>query len=548
MFGIKKYDVNKKSKILGIIFCILFLFLSIRLFIIQKKYGINMANNSMGNNIQKENIAELNYLLLDKDGDSLWGFDQKYKIVIDCKAFRLNNTDQNLQNIIAFNYIMKEEDRNFSFDEIIKIKGKKYYDVSKDTYDKVSKLEDIRGVYYYEYSEQEKQEAWKIENILTNVKAFNPYSNEDNTSKGEASLEMYIKKELDKNDDFKKVFEKDLDGKYSEGEIEVNKENLNVKLTLDKELQEKIRVILNDEKYNEYKNIGAVLIEGDTGKILSLAQKDESQANIVIGSGGINGYEPGSIFKILTLEAAMEYHNIKLKDKFNCSGMICSEEKVHGQITVEEAFKVSCNDVFALLGAQVTESELIEFAKKQGLFSVVLGLDKKTGMEAKGLLPEKEAGVGLLSVGQSIQATLIQMAGIISPIINEGMYIKPYLVDSFENIEGETVKKAKTVNEKVISSHVADSMKYIMNRTVANGTASISKIEGLEVGAKTGTSESGENFHGWFVGYFKYKEKYYTLGVFVPNIGEENSKGEKTGGGNTAGPIFKDIILEFIKK
>ncbi|MGL5244312.1 MAG: penicillin-binding transpeptidase domain-containing protein, partial [Sarcina sp.] len=352
--------------------------------------------------------------------------------------------------------IMKEEDRDFSFDEIVKIKGKKYYDVSESTYEKIRKLKDIRGVYCYDYVQKEKQEAWKIENMLTSLSAFNPYTQEDNANKSSDSLEMNIQKELEENEEFKKIFTKDLDGRYVEEKLEVNKDNLNVKLTLDEELQKKVRKVLNDDKYSEYSNIGAVLIEGDTGKILSLAQKDESQANIVVGSGGINGYEPGSIFKILTLEAAMEYNDIKLNDKFVCSGKICNKEKIHGLISVEEAFKVSCNDVFAILGTKITEEELIEFAKKQGVFNSVLGLDKTTGMETSGTLPRGDEGVGLLSIGQSIQATLLQMTAIVSPIINDGVYIKPYVVDSFEDLNGQTIKKVKTSIERVISSDVAN--------------------------------------------------------------------------------------------
>lgn len=547
--GNKKFKMKKKIRIIFLFFIILLFILSIRLYYIQKIYNPIVNTTSEGNYIQKENLFEHNYLLLDKNGKDLLNYNTKYKLAIDTKSFKLNSTNKNLQNLIAFNYIMKSEDNKFSFDDIVKVDGKLYYDISEDNFNKIKSLDNIKGIYVYTYKERAKEVAWKIENIISSTRAFDPYNKKDNVLKKDNSLEMVIKQELSGNKNPKIVFEKDMDGIYKENGIEPLENNLNIILTLDLDLQEKIRNILNQDKYKEFNNIGAVLIEGDTGKILSLVQKDESQPNIVLGSGGINGYEPGSIFKILTVEAAMEHHNIKPTDKFTCTGVICSKDKVHGSLSVSDAMKVSCNDIIAKLGEMVGKEELIDFAKKQGIFNQVLGLDNQTGMESTGYLPPEGASAGIISMGQSFQSTLLQMVGTITTVVNNGEYIKPYIVDSFQNNKDEQIKVGKTEKNKVISKTIAENLKMMLKGTVAKGTAQIAKIDGVEVGAKTGTAEAvNNNSHGWFIGYFKHKNKYYALGVFVPNIGDENLKGEKTGGGNTAGPVFKDIVLEVIKK
>ncbi len=83
--------------------------------IVQKETG-----NFKGNHKQYENISDLNYSLLDRAGESIFQYDTKYKVVIDSMAFRLNNLNQNLENIMAFNYIMQSEDKDFSFDNVVK--------------------------------------------------------------------------------------------------------------------------------------------------------------------------------------------------------------------------------------------------------------------------------------------------------------------------------------------------------------------------------------------------------------------------------------------
>ena len=101
---------------------------------------------------------------------------------------------------------------------------------------------------------------------------------------------------------------------------------------MDNKFQKIVRDVLAKEDYKTFKNAGAVLIDSDSGEVLALAQKDESAPNVVLGSGSINGYEAGSIFKILTLEAAMEEKGISLSDKLRCDGLVCKKEKIHGTI------------------------------------------------------------------------------------------------------------------------------------------------------------------------------------------------------------------------
>ena len=531
MFG-KKF--KKRIKKVTLVLVVLFSLLVIRLGVILKDTKIVSAISS--NYVQKENISDKTYNLLDINGEDLIDYNIKFILTIDSEAFLLNNSSQDANNLLTLYWIMKNEDSDFSFYNINKESGKIKYEIKEETYNQIENIiGDLKGIYIYKYYETKTKPTWSIENILKSPTSF-----KDNSDKGENSLEVYISESTQNNMKDKTVFQKNTDGTYSEGCIEENLENINVQLTLDKELQDTARNILNKEEFSEFPNMGAVIIESETGKILSLAQKDETQPNLVTGAGGLIGYEPGSIFKILTLEASMKYLGIDLNQKEECTGRVCG--KVHGELTILDAFKVSCNEVFAKLGDSIGSEKLLEFAKSQGLFQNILGLDIESGMESIGDY-EEDNNISNISIGQSMRTNLIQITSVISTIVNNGIYVRPYIINNFQDNEGNIIKAFQGESHEVISSKVAENIKCAMDETVLRGTANIASIDGVEVGAKTGTAEvnsSIKNLNGWFVGYCNINNKYYSIGVFVPNI---KSQEKENTGGNTAGPVFRELVL-----
>ncbi len=525
---------KKRIKQVKIILITLLILLIARLVVIINDTKIISASASNYN--ESEIIRNENYKLLDVNYEEIIDCETKFMLVIDKDTFLLNNAVQNADEILTFYYIMEDDKFGFSFYDINKASGKIKYEISKSAYEQMLGIvENLKGVYMYKYNEVGEIATWSIENILKSTQAFS-----NNKDKSKNSLEVFIGESTKNNTTDMVTFEKSEDGTYNEKKSKNKNININIQLTLDKKLQKITREILSKEEFVNFPNAGAVIIESDTGKILSMAQKDETQPNLITGGGQISGYEPGSIFKILTLEAAMDYLNIDLNDKQVCKGEKCN--KSHGELTILEAFKVSCNEVFAKLGAEIGAEKLINFAKNQGLFQNLLGLDVESGMEIIGTYNEN-GNVEDLSIGQSMQVNLLQMTSIISTIINDGQYVKPYILDKFVDDDNNTLESFGEEKIKVISKDISDNVKYAMNQTVLSGTANISNIEGIEVGAKTGTAEGsdGDSIYGWFVGYCNINNKYYSIGVFVPNI--EKIGGENTGG-STAGVIFRDIVME----
>lgn len=85
-----------------------------------------------------------------------------------------------------------------------------------------------------------------------------------------------------------------------------------------------------------------------------------------------------------------------------------------------------------------------------------------------------------------------------------------------------------------------------MNR----GTGINARLNGAVIGGKTGSATSGTKTttHGWFAGFFKDNDKYYTMVVFAPDlVNKVNEDDEELEGGNTAAPVFRDIVSQIVQ-
>lgn len=528
----------KRLKRVAILYGVVMLVLVIRLYFLQM-HPSKVVEGEIANH-QTEQIKDTNYKILDSSGKEMNEFKKEYIVVIDSKPFKLNNYEETLTDLMALNFILKTEKSNFNYTDIMNSEGKLYYTVSKETYDKVNKLKNIKGVYSYEYDKIQQREAWRIENVLLGINEKN--SKEDSLQK---DLYQYLKNNIYPLNRFF------LDDKavYNKNILDEGENNNNIKLTIDSSWDAKTREILKSEKYAFLKNIGVVISEADTGEIKVLAQKDESQANVNLGAQQL-GYEAGSVFKLVTESVGLDLGIIHTGDKYVCSGAICSKDGKsypHGEMTVEEALEISCNDIFAKVGSEIGYDKMMGYCDKMGLYKPVLNLKGNNKNEASGKRPNKEDGMNNISIGQSMAVTPIQMAGVINTIVNNGIYIKPRVIDSIVNNEGEEVKKFEGEPLKVFSDTTSKIMQQEMQAVIWKGSGHEARLDGCEIGGKTGTAtvSKGVN-HGWFAGYFVYNNKKYSIVVVSPSIGDKHPDGRELGGGNTGAPIFKEIIESII--
>lgn len=547
--------MRKRQYILFILFTMMFVVLCWK--IVELQYiGSNKLSVMADSQYEyKEDITDTNYLLFDCNGKQLINYNKKYYAVISPEIFRRNNIDTDSDQTLTLMYILRNYNSNYDLSkaDVLSSSKKLYYEIDESTYNKLKNIKGVKGFYTYEYSAADRDGVWKLENLL-----INPRRTDNSALKSNDSLEMQIYNKTKDNKKPQVVFNRDVNGSIINEKTELPKNNLNVRLTVDKNIEEKIKEILNSEKNKDFTQIGVVLMEASTGKIKAMVQKDDSKPNVNIGAATNNGFFPGSIFKIIVEEAGLDRKSINVNEKFTCRGLYENENhNRHGTLAIGEAFDVSCNDIFSQVGSKVGFNNFYDNAKSQGLMEKVLGLDsEKSGKSEVKDAKNSDGTLGIASIGQSIRITPLESISIANTVVNNGVYVKPYITEAYVDDSNNEIETVKNEQRPVIEKSTASVMKKQMINVVKQGTAKAAYMDDMEVGGKTGTTQrieiskqsgkSEEHSDGWFIGFFKVDGKYYSMIVFVQDIDKD-----KDSGGNTSAPIFKDIVngtVQYLEK
>ena len=210
-------------------------------------------------------------------------------------------------------------------------------------------------------------------------------------------------------------------------------------------------------------------------------------------------YEPGSTFKIITAAAGLEAGVVHLDDKFSCPGFrIVEDRKIrchkvggHGAETFLQGAMNSCNPVFIDVGQRLGVDSFYHYFEQFGLLG-------KTGIDLPGeaaTIMHKKENMGLVelatvSFGQSFQITPIQLITTASSIINGGRRITPHFAVSAESTDGIFYRKFSYPERSgVVSGSTSETMRYILEQVVAEGSGKRAKLPEYRIGGKTATSE-----------------------------------------------------------
>ncbi|MBU3141965.1 penicillin-binding transpeptidase domain-containing protein [Clostridium sp. CF012] len=501
----------------------------------------------------------LQYNLLDCKNNPLLDYEVKYYAIIDPLDYLRFNDYTSKYDLEALTITLRNYNSNYDLE---KINGsgngqKLKYEINEDTFDKLKDIKGVKGFYTYAGNEVKKGRYWKIENLLINTTynktQIDPVTKKEVsklTVKSDDSLEMQIYNKT-KNNKFTKIgYTKGVDGEISEGKIVEPENNVNVRLTLDKEIQVSVEEILHADKYKNYGQIGVVLMESSTGKIRAMAQKDDSDYNPNLGMNGTNGALPGSIFKVIVEEAGLDLNLIDVNKVYTVDPNIFKEEPPKGDsFTVAEALAKSSNNIFGQFGKFVTLQNMYNYAQKQGMLAKVLNFQQEEiGDFGVNISKPAFGDTSLAAIGQKTRITPLQAISIPNTIINNGIYVQPSIIDAYVDDNNEVLEKFTSKSSRVLKSETAETVKSHMMDVVTKdyGTGDAAYIKGMSIGGKTGTTTYKDNettkSDGWFVGFFTFNEKKYSMVVFVNNI-KMNVKGvaDEEGGG-TAAPIFKEVV------
>ncbi|WP_069759512.1 penicillin-binding protein 2 [Streptomyces sp. LUP47B] len=325
---------------------------------------------------------------------------------------------------------------------------------------------------------------------------------------------------------------------------------------------------------------GAVAaIEPSTGKILALASYPSYDPSTIAGGSDADAeawkkldkknnpddpslnralrevYPPGSTFKVVTAAAALENGLYKTADEKTDSPLpwtmtgTRTQLKNEGNIpcknaTLRVALQYSCNTVFGKIGADLGNDKMLEEAKKFGFTEEQFTPVRSSApVFSDDMNPSQTA---LSSIGQyNTAATPLQMAMVASAVANNGTLMKPYMVDSLQAPNVDTLEK--TEPEKMsepLSAENAQILQSMMETVVQKGTGTTAQIDGVTVGGKTGTAQHGENNsknpYAWFISYAKVGDSAPVAVAVV--VQDDNAVRENISGSGLAAPIAKSVM------
>lgn len=364
------------------------------------------------------------------------------------------------------------------------------------------------------------------------------YSDKDLGTTGLESVENF--ELLTSNAFFMEKLQNEFSGSKNIGDTVVT--------TLDADLQQAAYNALGDNK-------GAVVVmEADTGKILSMVSKPDYDPNYIVSDWSTlntdeenspllnratqGSYAPGSTFKIVTTLAFMRQNADYANYTYDCIGEIttgdttihCFGGTAHGYEDLRSSIANSCNSSFAHIGTLLDISgyrdtaEALLFNKE---LPSVLGYTKSSFALTE---DSSEAEVMMTAMGQGkTTVSPYHMALITQAIANDGVLMEPYLVDSVTNYTGTEIRRNVPKSYKrLMTTDEAAQLREYMTAVVEEGTGSVLSGSSYTAAGKTGTAEyslsDGEKTHSWFMGFTNVDDPELVISVIT-----EGSDGSASG-------------------
>jgi cell division protein FtsI (penicillin-binding protein 3) len=274
-------------------------------------------------------------------------------------------------------------------------------------------------------------------------------------------------------------------------------------LTLDSKIQSNAEQVLRQTVHRwGAKDATAIVLDPRTGAVLAMAEAPSYDANnfgaaythkLTTNRAVTDVYEPGSVFKVVTIAGALSEHLVTPETRFTLPPTIRvadrvihdAEERGTETMTVAQILQKSSNvgvDTIAItrLGEKRLKKWIAQF-----------GFGRKTGIDAPGespgLLPSYWSGstIGNVPIGQGISVTPIQLASVYGAIANNGVWVQPHLID---HVQGEKPPAPKT--RRILSARVNHQLVRMLRNVVSDaGTGGEAAIPGYSVAGKTGTAQ-----------------------------------------------------------
>ncbi|WP_420873801.1 peptidoglycan D,D-transpeptidase FtsI family protein [Nocardia huaxiensis] len=346
-----------------------------------------------------------------------------------------------------------------------------------------------------------------------------------------------------------------------------------VELTIDSDLQYYVQQQVQQAKeMSGARSASAVVLDAHTGQVLAMANDNTfnpklgpehwSEANL--GNPSVSEvFEPGSVNKIVTAAAAIEYglttpdEVLQVPGNTFMGGVTVNDAWPHGTVpfTTTGVFGKSSNVGTLMLAQRIGEDRYFDMLKK-------FGLGQRTGVglpgESAGVVPARDQWSGStfanLPIGQGLSMTTLQMTAMYQAIANDGVRIPPRVVKAEIGADGSRKEQQQPDGIRVVSAQTAQTLRQMFQAVVQKdpnggdqfGTGPQAAISGYQVAGKTGTAQkidpscrcySTDSYWITFAGIAPADNPRYVIGMMLDNP-VRSSDGS---GGGSAAPLFHSI-------
>lgn len=347
-------------------------------------------------------------------------------------------------------------------------------------------------------------------------------------------------------------------------EKDPGEEGMNISLTVDNNIQYIAEREIEKQIRDSNAISGMIIVMGaKTGEILALASKPDYDPNNFSKYDSrlwhprfIDPYEPGSTFKLITVASALDEGvinpNSKLRalDKIEVGGKVI--ENSHAidwegkDVTVSKVLEQSINTGTVQIGQKLGPER---FYKRIRAF----GFGDSTGLglygESKGILRYWEnwykPDIAMITFGQSIAVTPLQLVSAVSAFANGGRTVKPFIIKKIQSNDDRYIKTfSSDRGGRAVSNRTAEEVKKLMRNVVLHGSGRRAQMEWFTTGGKTGTAQKAFRGGGYMKGHFIAS----FIGMaplddpeIIALVIVDDPKGS-IWGESVCGPVFKNVV------
>jgi cell division protein FtsI (penicillin-binding protein 3) len=352
-----------------------------------------------------------------------------------------------------------------------------------------------------------------------------------------------------------------------------------VQLTLDDDIQYYVQQQVQQAKdASGAKNVSAVVLDAKTGEVLAMSndntfdpsqdigrQESRQMGNLPVSSP----FEPGSVNKIITASAAIEYglanpdEVLQVPGSIDMGGVTVRDAWNHGVMpyTMTGVFGKSSNVGTLMLAQRVGPDRFYDMVRR-------FGLGQRTGVglpgESGGLVPPIDQWSGSsfsnLPIGQGLSMTLLQMTGMYQTIANDGVRMPPRIIKSTIAPDGTRTDEPRPEGVRVVTPETARTVRNMFRAIVQRdpmgyqqGTGPQAAVEGYQIAGKTGTAQQINPACGcyyddvyWitFAGLAPADDPRYVVGIMMdaPHRAADGAPG------SSAAPLFHNIASWLLQR